>query len=140
MKTEFKMKMKSNSQNESFARVTVSAFITAHLNPTLQIINDIKTAVSEAVTNSIIHGYDENEHGKITIKCLIIDNQVIIEVRDRGKGIDDIKQAMTPLYTSKPDAERSGIGFTVMETFMDSVTVESEKNIGTTVTMKKTVS
>ena len=126
----------AKSENEAFARVAVAAFI-SQLDPTIDELSDVKTAVSEAVTNAIIHGY-ENEKDKMTkIETEIIGNEVIIAISDKGKGIDDIKQAMEPLYTSRPDLERSGMGFTVMETFMDELHVESEKGIGTRVVIKK---
>ena len=137
MKSEFTVIMNSDSENESFARVAVAAFI-SRLNPTLEEINDIKTAVSEAVTNAIIHGYS-NKNGKIYLTCKIIEHEIIIQIKDYGFGIDDIKKAMQPLYTSKPNMERSGIGFTVMETFMDKILVESKKDQGTTVTMTKNI-
>lgn len=126
----------SISSNESFVRVAISAFI-ASLNPTVDELNDVKTAVSEAVTNAIIHGYEDRDIGKIFITCKIKNNEITIEVRDCGTGIDDIATAMTPMYTSKPDQERSGIGFTVMETFMDKVVVKSQKNLGTKIIMTK---
>ena len=126
----------SKSQNEGFARVAVAAFV-AQLDPTIDEINDVKTAVSEAVTNSIIHGYENREDGLIRIEAEINENEVTIVIIDKGIGIDDIEQAMEPLYTSRPDIERSGMGFTVMETFMDDLEVESEKGIGTKVVIKK---
>ena len=126
----------SKSQNEGFARVAVAAFV-AQLDPTIDEINDVKTAVSEAVTNSIIHGYENREDGIVRIEAEISENEVTIVVIDKGIGIDDINQAMEPLYTSRPDLERSGMGFTVMETFMDNLEVESEKGIGTKVVIKK---
>ena len=126
----------SKSQNEGFARVAVAAFV-AQLDPTIDEINDVKTAVSEAVTNSIIHGYENREDGLVRIEAEINENEVTIVIIDNGIGIDDIKQAMEPLYTSRPDIERSGMGFTVMETFMDDLKVESEKGIGTKVVIKK---
>lgn len=126
----------SKSQNEGFARVAVAAFV-AQLDPTIDEINDVKTAVSEAVTNSIIHGYENREDGLVRIEAKINENEVTIVIIDKGIGIDDIKQAMEPLYTSRPDIERSGMGFTVMETFMDDLKVESEKGIGTKVVIKK---
>ena len=126
----------SKSQNEGFARVAVAAFV-AQLDPTIDEINDVKTAVSEAVTNSIIHGYENREDGLVRIEAEINENEVTIVIIDKGIGIDDIKQAMEPLYTSRPDIERSGMGFTVMETFMDDLKVESEKGIGTKVVIKK---
>ena len=126
----------SKSQNEGFARVAVAAFV-AQLDPTIDEINDVKTAVSEAVTNSIIHGYENKEDGIVRIEAEINENEVTIIIIDKGIGIDDINQAMEPLYTSRPDLERSGMGFTVMETFMDNLEVESEKGIGTKVVIKK---
>jgi len=126
----------SKSQNEGFARVAVAAFV-AQLDPTIDEMNDVKTAVSEAVTNSIIHGYENREDGIVKIEAEINKNEVTIVIIDKGIGIDDIEQAMEPLYTSRPDIERSGMGFTVMETFMDDLKVESEKGIGTKVVIKK---
>ena len=130
-----KIEFLSKSQNESFARVAVAAFI-SQLDPTIEEITDVKTAVSEAVTNSIIHGYDNHE-GIIKIEGYIKDEEVMIVIEDEGKGIGDVELAMQPLYTSRPDLERSGMGFTVMETFMDKLYVESVKGKGTKVTMKK---
>ncbi|HAZ38062.1 MAG TPA: anti-sigma F factor [Clostridiaceae bacterium] len=132
---EMKLEFPSKSENESFARVVVAAFA-AQLDPTIEEIADVKTAVSEAVTNSIIHGY-EGEVGVITIECKIEGKKLTVVVSDEGKGIEDIELAMQPLYTSRPELERSGMGFTVMETFMDSLKVESTPNIGTRVTMVK---
>jgi len=132
---KIKIEFLSKSENESFARVAVAAFV-AQLDPTIEEITDIKTAVSEAVTNSIIHGYGK-EDGIISIEAEINDNEVMISVQDKGVGIENVQMAMQPLYTSRPDLERSGMGFTVMETFMDSLAVESEKDSGTKVTMKK---
>lgn len=132
MKVEFLAK----SENESFARVSVASFI-AQLDPTLEEINDVKTAVSEAVTNSIIHGYDNDENGIVSIETIIKNKEVIITVEDNGQGIEDIEEAREPLYTSKPEFERSGMGFTVMETFMNSIEVFSEFGKGTKVVMKK---
>ena len=126
----------SKSQNEGFARVAVAAFV-AQLDPTIDEINDVKTAVSEAVTNSIIHGYENREDGLVRIDAEINENEVTLVITDKGIGIDDIGRAMEPLYTSRPDLERSGMGFTVMETFMDELDVESEKGIGTKVVIKK---
>jgi len=126
----------SKSQNEGFARVAVAAFV-AQLDPTIDEINDVKTAVSEAVTNSIIHGYENRGDKLVRIEAEINENEITIVIIDDGVGIDDIEQAMEPLYTSRPDIERSGMGFTVMETFMDDLKVESEKGIGTKVVIKK---
>ena len=124
--------------NEAFARMAVSAFIMP-LDPTVSEITDIKTAVSEAVTNSIIHGYD-GLSGDIVLFCSYEGKEIYIEISDRGRGIADIKTAMTPLYTSRPELERSGLGFTVMKTFMDSLKVESLPGEGTKVIMSKKLS
>jgi len=133
-----RMEISARSDNESFARVAVAAFCTK-LNPTLDEIADIKTAVSEAVTNSIVHGY-ENGPGVIVIECSIEGNSVTIAVEDYGVGIADVKRAMQPLYTSKPELERSGMGFSFMEAFMDEVDVKSKLGEGTRVVMKKALS
>ena len=137
MKKEMKMEFSSQSENEGFARVAVGAFI-ASLNPTVDELADIKTAVSEAVTNAIIHGYEQKE-GKVWITCGIEDQDVEISVIDTGKGIADIGKAREPMYTTKPELERSGMGFTFMEAFMDEVWVASAVNQGTRVTMKKRI-
>lgn len=126
----------SKSENEGFARVAVAAFV-SQLDPTIDELADVKTAVSEAVTNSIIHGYENEKEGIIRIEAAISGNEVSITVIDNGRGIKDVNQAREPLYTSRPDLERSGMGFTVMETFMDSLNVESEFGKGTRVIMKK---
>ncbi|MCM0650565.1 anti-sigma F factor [Clostridium swellfunianum] len=130
-----KIEFASKSQNEGFARVAVAAFV-SQLDPTIEEITDVKTAVSEAVTNSIIHGYGGQE-GVVSIEAMIKGNELTIIVGDKGIGIDNIELAMQPLYTSRPDLERSGMGFTVMETFMDSLEVKSESNNGTYIIMKK---
>jgi stage II sporulation protein AB (anti-sigma F factor) len=134
-KNEMKLEFPSKSQNESFARVVVAAFA-SQLDPTIEELSDVKTAVSEAVTNSIIHGYEDSQ-GTIIIKGFIEDNIMTVEVIDNGKGISDIELARQPLYTSKPELERSGMGFTVMETFMDSLVIESEQGKGTKIIMSK---
>lgn len=126
----------SKSENEGFARVAVSAFI-SQLDPTVEELSDVKTAVSEAVTNSIIHGYENKKKGIIRIDAIICDDEVEIAIEDFGKGIHNVEQAMEPLYTSRPDLERSGMGFTVMESFMDDVVVSSEYGKGTKIIMKK---
>lgn len=131
-----KIEFASKSQNESFARVAVAAFA-SQLDPTIDELTDVKTAVSEAVTNSIIHGY-ENKDGIVKIEAYIKNRELTIVICDDGKGIDNIELAMQPLYTSRPDLERSGMGFTVMESFMDGLKVESEKGKGTKIIMKKT--
>ena len=130
------IEFQSLSQNEGFARVAVSAFI-AQLDPTIDEMADVKTAVSEAVTNSIIHGYENKKDGIIRIESCISGNNVTIKIVDFGKGMTDVEKAMEPLYTSRPDLERSGMGFTVMETFMDTLEVTSEEGKGTTVIMSK---
>ena len=134
---EMKLEFISKSSNEAFARVAVAAFA-AQLDPTIEELADIKTAVSEAVTNSIIHGY-EDKQGLIKVMCRLIDNKIIIEISDKGKGIEDIEAAKEPLYTTKPNLERSGMGFTIMESFMDSMEIESILGLGTKVTMVKTI-
>ena len=134
---EFKLTIDSKSVNESFARVAVSAFVTP-LDPTLEEIADIKTAVSEAVTNCIVHAYKDT-YGKIFITgALYDDNTVKITVRDKGCGIDDVNQAMTPLFTTG-GGDRSGLGFTVMESFCDKIKVRSVHSRGTTVTLVKKI-
>lgn len=134
---EMKLIFDSRSSNEAFARVTVASFMT-QLNPTLEEVSDVKTAVSEAVTNAIIHGY-ENELHKICIKGQIEGKTLCLEIMDEGVGIPDVKKAMEPLFTTKPELERSGMGFSFMEAFMDELTVESEIGKGTIVKMKKTI-
>lgn len=129
------IRIPSLSTNESFARSTVAAFCST-LNPTIEEISDIKTAVSEAVTNCIIHGY-ENTIGDIDIECRIKDRDIEIKIIDYGCGIANIEKAKEPLYTTKPELERSGMGFTVMETFMDAMNVISEKDKGTTIVLRK---
>lgn len=134
---EMKLEFTSKTSNEAFARITVAAFA-AQLDPTIDELSDIKTAVSEAVTNSIIHGYDD-EDGIVKIEAKIFANNIEIVISDRGKGIENVEIAMRPLYTSKPDLERSGMGFTIMESFMDEVKVESAIGFGTKVIMKKKI-
>lgn len=134
---EIKMEIVSKSCNEAFARIAVAAFA-SQLDPTIEEISDIKTSVSEIVTNSIIHAYDTSDE-IIKIHCMIQDKTIIIEISDTGKGIEDIEEARRPLYTSKVELERSGMGFTIVESFMDDVKVESIVGIGTKVTMKKRI-
>ncbi len=134
---EMVVEFNSISKNESFARVVVAAFVT-RLDPTLEEISDIKTAVSEAVTNSIIHGYD-NADGKIRIEIGIEDKDVTIMISDEGKGIEDIGKAMEPMYTTKPELDRSGMGFAFMEAFMDELKVDSQLDKGTRITMRKVI-
>ncbi len=153
MKNEMEIIFDAISENEGFARVAVSAFV-AGADPTLEELADIKTAVSEAVTNSIIHGY-ENLYGygakgqpaersrinpgKVKVQCLLEGDMLHIQVTDNGRGIENLEQAMEPLFTTKPELERSGMGFAFMEAFMDDLEVESEPGKGTTVRMKKKI-
>lgn len=141
MKEEFKNEMKlefvSKSSNEAFARIAVAAFA-SQLDPTIEELADIKTAVSEAVTNSIIHGYD-NKQGIVKISAKLKENEIIIEISDKGKGIENIDAAKEPLYTTKPNLERSGMGFTIMESFMDRMEVQSIIGLGTKITMSKII-
>ncbi len=125
------------SENESFARNTVACFA-LKLNPSLSEISDIKTAVSEAVTNSIVHGYPQR-NGQITIEAKIIANELHIKIIDKGVGIENVEQALEPFFTTREDEERSGMGFTIMESFMDKVTVESKIGIGTCISMTKII-
>lgn len=136
-KNEMELVFDSRSINEGFARVSVAAFLT-QLNPTLEEVSDVKTAVSEAVTNAIIHGY-EKEVKKIWIRCRIEESKFYIEIEDTGVGIADIEKAMEPLFTTKPELERSGMGFSFMEAFMDEIEVISEVGKGTIVKMQKTI-
>ncbi|HHU69077.1 MAG TPA: anti-sigma F factor [Thermoanaerobacterales bacterium] len=135
IQNEMKLEFPSKSQNEAFARITVAAFA-SQLDPNLEELSDIKTAVSEAVTNSIIHGYPI-EIGIIRIKATLFEEGIEIIIEDNGIGIENIEEAMKPLYTSKPELERSGMGFTIMESFMDVLEVESSKGKGTKVRMIK---
>ena len=134
MKNEMKMEFDAISANEAFARVAVAAFV-SELDPTLEEVSDIKTAVSEAVTNAIIHGYDDMDGGKVNIRCVIEQDVLHVEVMDKGKGIEDIEKAMEPLYTTKPELNRSGMGFPFMEAF-EVLSVPGE---GTTIIMKKKI-
>ena len=137
---EMKLCFQARSENESFARIAVAGFLT-YLNPTIEELEDIKTAVSEAVTNAIIHGYDEKAAATVYVSCILYRDggehvlQVLVE--DTGKGIEDIEKAMEPMFTTKPELERAGMGFAFMNAFMDDVQVESEVMKGTTVTMTK---
>lgn len=135
-KDYMKLEIPALSENESFARVAVGAFMT-RMNPTLEEISDVKTAVSEAVTNAIVHGYENKPGGVIEIASEIVGGILFVEIVDHGRGIADVALAMQPFYTSEPDQERSGMGFTVMQTFMDSLVVDSTPGTGTTVRMTK---
>ena len=136
IENEMKLTIPSHSSNESFARIAVAGFF-AQLDPTIDEIADIKTAVSEAVTNAIVHGYGD-KIGLIHIRAQIhTDNKVVIRIRDTGCGIADIEQAMEPMYTTCKNGERSGLGFSVMQTLMDKVKVNSTQGKGTTVVLTK---
>ena len=135
IKNWMQMEFPAISENEQLARIAVASFITP-LNPTLQEMADVKTAISEAVTNAIIHGYEEEE-GTIYIRCRLEGDLLVVEIEDQGKGIEDIDQAMEPMFTTKPEQDRSGMGFSFMEAFMDELEVTSVLGQGTTVSMKK---
>ena len=128
----------SRSANESFARTAVAAFLCG-LDPTVEELTDVKTAVSEAVTNCIVHGYREKIDKVYITANIYSDNRIVIKIKDKGCGIEDVKKAMEPMYTTRPDLDRSGMGFAFMEAFMDQVEVESEAGVGTIVRMKKTI-
>ena len=136
-KNEMKMEFDSKSNNEAFARISVAAFA-SQLDPTIEEIEDIKTSVSEAVTNSIIHAYP-NRTGLVKIRAILYEDEVEIEVSDNGEGIENIDEAKEPLFTTKCNLERSGMGFTIMENFMDNLKVESIVGLGTKVTMTKKI-
>ena len=131
------LEVESRSCNEGLARITVAAFST-QLNPTLEEVADIKTAVSEAITNCIVHAY-QKETDMITIECSRFQRELTVVVQDKGKGIEDVEKAMQPLFTTKPEQDRSGMGFAFMEAFMDEVLVESRLGEGTTKNKKKTI-
>ena len=133
-----KLQFSAQSQNESFARITVAAFV-AQLDPTMDELTEIKTVVSEAVTNSIIHGYESDPTGIVTIEATLEDNTVELVIKDEGVGIHDIDEAKQPLFTTKPELERSGMGFTIMENFMDELSIVSHKGEGTIIRLKKHV-
>lgn len=137
MKNEMTLAFDSRSENEGFARVAVAAFVT-QLNPTLEEVADIRTAVSEAVTNAVIHGYPDGVH-TVVVRAMLSEETVELWIIDEGVGMEDVRQAMEPLYTSRPEQERSGMGFMFMEAFMDQVDVQSKPGVGTTVYMKKRI-
>ena len=134
---EMEIRFDSRSENEGFARVSVASFLT-QLNPTVEEVADVKTAVSEAVTNAIIHGYEQRVE-TVRIHCSIENQLSTVEISDRGKGIANVEKAMEPMFTTKPEDDRSGMGFSFMEAFMDSVEVESKVGEGTSVKMTKTI-
>ena len=135
IKNWMQLEFQAISENEQLARIAVASFITP-LNPTLEELADVKTAVSEAVTNAIIHGYEEKE-GVVYLRCRLNGDLLEVEIEDKGMGIDNIEQAMEPMFTTKPDKDRSGMGFSFMEAFMDELDVTSIPGAGTTVIMKK---
>lgn len=137
LNNKMKLEFISKSSNEAFARLTVAAFA-SQLDPSLEELADIKTAVSEAVTNCIIHGYDKKQ-GIVKIVAKLKENEIIIEISDNGKGIENVEIAKEPLYTTKPNLERSGMGFTIMESFMDKLEIESIVGLGTKITMSKKI-
>lgn len=138
VKNKLKLKFSAISENESFARLAVASFC-SNTNLTIEDITDIKTAVSEAVTNCIVHGYDGKD-GEVEINVEIMEGEIHIEIIDWGVGIENVEEAQKPFYTSKPESERSGMGFTVMEGFMDKMIVESKLGEGTKVTLIKNIS
>jgi stage II sporulation protein AB (anti-sigma F factor) len=138
MNNQMRLQFAARSENESFARVTVAAFI-AQMDPTLEEMNDIKTVVSEAVTNAIIHGYDNDPNGQVTVSAEIEGMIVTVLIEDEGKGIEDLETARQPMFTTKPDMERSGMGFTIMESFMDTIDIHSVPGSGTSIVMRKTL-
>lgn len=137
-RNEMKLSFPSKSCNEAFARAAVAAFV-MNLDPTVEALSDLKTAVSEAVTNCIVHGY-RHQSGDIFITATVLDNnRVTVKIRDRGCGIEDVKKAMEPLFTTAPEEERAGLGFAVMQSFCDRVRVTSKPGRGTTVTLEKSL-
>ena len=136
-RNEMEIRFDSRSENEGFARVSVASFLT-QLNPTVEEVADVKTAVSEAVTNAIIHGYEQRVE-KVKIHCSIENQLFTVEISDNGKGIENVEKAMEPMFTTKPEDDRSGMGFSFMEAFMDTVEVESKAGEGTCVKMTKTI-
>lgn len=139
IENEMQLEFRAISANEAFARMAVTAFVT-QLNPTLEELSDIKTAVSEAVTNSIIHGYEgQEEENTVWIACSIQEDVLDVVIRDTGVGIENVEKAMEPLFTTKPELERSGMGFAFMEAFMDDLEVTSKVGQGTTVHMVKKI-
>lgn len=137
MNNSMQLHFKSISENEAFARITVAAFV-SQIDPTMDELTEIKTVVSEAVTNAIIHGYEEDPNQYVYIECSITDSTLSISIQDQGLGIENIDLAKEPLFTSKPELERSGgMGFTIMENFMDKVEIQSSPGEGTTIRMVK---
>lgn len=136
-RNEVKVEFLSKSENESFSRMVVASLV-SQLDPTIEELNEVKTAVSEAVTNCIVHAYN-GKTGYIFLECILYDDEIQISIKDNGRGIEDVNKAREPLFTTNTDMERSGMGFTVMETFMDTVNVDSIIGVGTKVTMTKKI-
>jgi stage II sporulation protein AB (anti-sigma F factor) len=139
MKNEMKLQFCALSQNESFARVTVASFV-SQLDPSMDELTEIKTVVSEAVTNCIIHGYESDPNGIVYIDVSIEDSYIDLTIRDEGMGIPNVEEARQPLFTTKPELERSGMGFTIMENFMDNIEVQSQPGKGTEIRLRKHLS
>jgi len=139
MENEMTLTFAAVSENEALARMTLTFFI-ASLDPTLEEISEYKTVISEAATNAIIHGYGEDPSGMVEVRAMLEGREVTVTISDKGRGISDVDEAMQPMFTTKPDDERSGMGFTIMESFTDNLKVESAPGSGTTVTFKKTFS
>lgn len=141
MKNTMNLEFSALSQNESFARITVASFV-AQLDPTMDELTEIKTVVSEAVTNAIIHGYESDSKGiiYIAVSMDLEEETVELSIKDKGIGIRDVEEARQPLYTTKPELERSGMGFTIMENFMDEIMIESSRGEGTTIRLMKNLS
>lgn len=139
MKNIMQLQFSALSQNESFARVTVASFV-AQLDPTLDELTEIKTVVSEAVTNAIIHGYESDPNGIVYISVSLENGYVELSIKDEGIGIPDVEEARQPLFTTKPELERSGMGFTIMENFMDDIEVKSQPGKGTEIRLRKHLS
>ena len=138
MENKMSLKFDALSENESFARIAVASFVLG-LDPEMEVLCDIKTAVSEAVTNAIIHGYENKGEGEVVVDCVLKEGVLSVKISDRGRGIEDISKAMEPMYTEDESNERSGMGFTVMSVFMDSIDVKSKPGCGTDVYMTKRV-
>lgn len=139
MKNEMEISFCAIAENEVLARMVISAFL-VRVNPTMSVISEVRTAVSEAVTNAIVHAYEDKRCGKVVLRAILDQDQLSIEIEDFGCGIEDIEQAMRPFYTSQPEKERSGMGFSLMQSFMDRVQVRSSLGEGTLVSMTKLLS
>lgn len=135
MNNQMELSFLALAENEAFARMVISAFL-VQANPTLSVVSEVRTAVSEAVTNAIVHAYDE-AGGKVILRAWIDESDIRIEIEDRGRGIEDIEQAMQPFFTTQPEQERTGMGFALMQSFMDKIRVQSSVGSGTVVFMQK---